>query len=108
VVEAPVLPLYPDARGLVKKSVATLILVLFLGGGLVIGRDFLARSRPTPPDRYVEYLSLRKAAGADLRNLATLRWKRLRNSSSEGANELGGQADPRRASVALVIMPCGR
>jgi uncharacterized protein involved in exopolysaccharide biosynthesis len=68
-VESPELPLEPEPRGLVLKTVLGLLLGGMLGLFLAFGRELLGRERAEGTETYTEFSELWKKTWYDLRTL---------------------------------------
>ncbi|HEX5577950.1 MAG TPA: hypothetical protein VFX40_06200 [Gemmatimonadaceae bacterium] len=66
VIEAPELPLEPNARGGVRKTLLGLIIGLVLGCILAFVLDRMARNRALQTDDFIEFAALRREAMTDL------------------------------------------
>ncbi len=66
IIEAPQLPIEPDARGGVKKTVIGLLTGFVLAVLFSFVRDKFARSRDTNSDEVIEFAALRREALGDL------------------------------------------
>jgi len=66
VIEPPEMPIEPDARGGVKKTLMGLLIGFVLGVVIAFVRDKLAQNKEAQTDDFVEFSQLKKAAVGDL------------------------------------------
>jgi len=66
VIEPPELPIGPDARGGVRKTLIGLFVGLVFGCVIAFLRDRLARNRASQSDEFLEFAALRREALGDL------------------------------------------
>lgn len=66
VIEPPEMPIQPDARGGLKKTLMGLLIGFVLGVVIAFVRDKLAQNKEAQTDDFVEFSQLKKAAVGDL------------------------------------------
>lgn len=66
VIEPPEMPIEPDRRGGVKKTITGLLAGFLLGCLIAFPRDKMARKREAQTDDFLEYAALKREALADL------------------------------------------
>jgi uncharacterized protein involved in exopolysaccharide biosynthesis len=76
IVESPFVPVSPDGRGTVLKTVGSFVLAISATLLFVFLREFFSRSREREPDRYAQFAALRGQTIADVRRILPLSKKR--------------------------------
>ncbi|MEO8192527.1 MAG: hypothetical protein ABI681_01670 [Gemmatimonadales bacterium] len=66
IIEQPELPIGPDRRGGLRKTLIGLLIGLVLGGVIAFLRDRMARNRAAQTDEFLEFAALRREAIGDL------------------------------------------
>lgn len=66
VIEAPELPLDPDRRGGLRKTLIGILVGLVLGGIIAFFRDRMARNKASQSDEFIEFDALRRETLGDL------------------------------------------
>ncbi len=66
VIEPPELPIGPDARGGVRRTLIGLLIGLVLGCAIAFMRDRMARQRASQSDEFLEFAALKREALGDI------------------------------------------
>ena len=72
IVEAPIRPVRPDSRHLALKALLAIFIGGFVGMLIALYRQAIVRTSDESPDQYAEFVRLRQALGAELRQPWTL------------------------------------